>query len=66
MNIKDNLIVCKDDQRIWVIGDTHGCYDQFMEIINSTQIAEEDIIILVGDIIDTLAEMYAYAERGDL
>jgi serine/threonine protein phosphatase 1 len=52
MDIKDNLIECIDNQKVWVIGDIHGCYDQFMEILSFPQIAKEDIVILIGDIID--------------
>ena len=52
MDIKDSLIECKDNQKAWVIGDIHGCFNQFMEVIQSPQIAQDDIVILVGDIID--------------
>ncbi|MBR5179533.1 MAG: metallophosphoesterase [Lachnospiraceae bacterium] len=52
MNIKNNFIEFKEGQQVWVIGDVHGCYGQFMEILSSPLIAEEDIVVLVGDIID--------------
>jgi len=36
----------------WVIGDVHGCYDEFMALLKSPEIKEEDTVILIGDIID--------------
>ena len=52
MEINGNLLQCKPGQKVWVIGDVHGCYSQFMEIISSPEIALDDIVILIGDIID--------------
>jgi len=52
MEIKDNELHCKDEQKVWAIGDIHGCYDQFMEIIGSPQIGDDDVVVLIGDIID--------------
>ena len=50
--IKDNILRSKIDQKVWVVGDVHGCYHQFMGIIKSPLIGEDDIVILIGDIID--------------
>ena len=36
----------------WVIGDVHGCFDDFIKMINHKDIQPEDNIILIGDIID--------------
>ena len=36
----------------WVIGDIHGCYNEFMALLSSPLIKEDDTIILIGDIID--------------
>lgn len=47
-----DLITCKEGQKIWVIGDVHGCFRQFMGLIKSPLIADRDIVILIGDIID--------------
>lgn len=52
MEISTNLLECMEGQTVWAIGDVHGCYTQFMEILGSPQIAQDDIIILIGDIID--------------
>ncbi len=52
MDIKDNLLECGENQKVWVIGDVHGCYHQFLGIINSPLITQDDVVILIGDIID--------------
>ena len=36
----------------YVIGDIHGCYNRFMELLNKLYLKEDDIVILIGDIID--------------
>ena len=36
----------------WVVGDVHGYYDEFIELINNPEIRDDDTIILIGDIID--------------
>lgn len=36
----------------WVVGDVHGCYDEFMALLENKEIKKEDTIILIGDIID--------------
>ncbi len=36
----------------WVVGDIHGCYNEFMELLQNPEIREDDVIILIGDIID--------------
>ena len=38
--------------RIIVIGDIHGCYDELQELIKKIGIKEEDTIISLGDILD--------------
>ena len=35
-----------------IIGDIHGCYDEFQLLLNKTGITAEDQIIALGDIID--------------
>ena len=52
VDMKKNILICDEKEKVWVIGDVHGCYKQFMEIINSSQIARTDIVIIIGDIID--------------
>ncbi len=39
-------------ERIFVIGDIHGCYDELMELLQQANVAEQDRIISVGDIVD--------------
>lgn len=36
----------------WVIGDVHGHYDEFMRLINNSEVKAEDKFILIGDIIN--------------
>ncbi len=36
----------------WVVGDIHGCYNEFMELMKNPEIKAEDTIIIIGDIID--------------
>ncbi len=36
----------------WVVGDIHGCYNEFMTLLENPEIKKEDTIILIGDIID--------------
>lgn len=38
--------------KIYVIGDIHGCYDEFIELTEQIGIGEDDLIISVGDIVD--------------
>jgi len=35
-----------------VVGDIHGCYDEFQELLSKAGVAENDPIIAVGDILD--------------
>ena len=39
-------------ERIFVIGDIHGCYDELMQLLEKMNVKEEDHIISVGDIVD--------------
>ncbi|MFD2581074.1 metallophosphoesterase [Pedobacter vanadiisoli] len=38
--------------RIFVIGDIHGCYDELLELIDKIAFDEHDLLISVGDIVD--------------
>ncbi|MDC5690013.1 metallophosphoesterase, partial [Acinetobacter baumannii] len=39
--------------RLFVVGDIHGCYDEFMdELIEVSFNFEEDMVISVGDLVD--------------
>ena len=42
----------------WVVGDIHGCYDDFMKLLNNKEIKTEDTIILIGDIVDRGPDSY--------
>jgi len=38
--------------KTFVIGDLHGCYDEFIELSNQIGITENDLVISLGDIVD--------------
>ncbi|WP_426327871.1 metallophosphoesterase [Pedobacter sp. R-06] len=38
--------------RIFVVGDIHGCYDELLELIDKIAFDEHDLLISVGDIVD--------------
>lgn len=38
--------------RYFVVGDIHGCYDEFLDLLLKAEITEQDFIISVGDIVD--------------
>ena len=41
------------NKRLFAIGDTHGCYDSFKELVeNKIQLQKDDKLILLGDYID--------------
>lgn len=42
----------------WVIGDVHGCYNEFLKLIHNEEIKDTDTIILIGDIIDRGSDSY--------
>ena len=42
----------------WVVGDIHGCYDDFMKLLSRKEIGKQDRIILIGDIIDRGPDSY--------
>lgn len=35
-----------------VIGDIHGCYNEFIELLDKVDVSDDDFIISVGDIVD--------------
>jgi len=38
--------------KTYVIGDIHGCFDEYMTLANKIGIKEEDLVISLGDIVD--------------
>lgn len=38
--------------KTYVIGDIHGCYDEFIELTKQIGITDDDLIISLGDIVD--------------
>ena len=42
----------------WVVGDIHGCFDDFMKILNHKEVKKNDNFILIGDIIDRGPDSY--------
>ena len=39
-------------QRIFVVGDIHGCYEELQELLNIIQLKPEDVIVFLGDYVD--------------
>lgn len=37
---------------IYVMSDIHGCYDEFMKMIDLIQLKENDALYILGDVID--------------
>jgi serine/threonine protein phosphatase 1 len=49
--------------KTYVIGDLHGCYDEFIELTKQIGITDDDLIISLGDIVDRgnkSVELYDY------
>ncbi|AXG69435.1 bis(5'-nucleosyl)-tetraphosphatase PrpE (asymmetrical) [Kordia sp. SMS9] len=49
--------------KTYIIGDIHGCYDEFIELINQIGITDDDLVISLGDIVDRgnkSLELYQY------
>ena len=36
----------------YVIGDIHGCYDEFMQMLDKIALSDSDRLLMVGDYID--------------
>lgn len=51
MNNRHSYIIDKAFRTI-VIGDIHGCYDEFLELLDKVDFKENDILVTVGDIMD--------------
>lgn len=49
--------------RTIVIGDIHGCYDEFMKLLEKVQLTDDDFLVSLGDIVDRgnkSREVYVY------
>ena len=49
--------------RIFIFGDIHGCYDEFIELTQQVGVTDEDILVSLGDIVDRgpkSVELYHY------
>ena len=49
--------------RTFVFGDIHGCYDEFIELVDKMGVRNDDTIISLGDIVDRGSkslELYHY------
>ena len=49
--------------RTFVIGDIHGCFDEFIELTEKIGLQNDDLLISLGDIVDRgnkSKEVYAY------
>jgi serine/threonine protein phosphatase 1 len=38
--------------KTFIIGDIHGCYDEFIELVEQMNVQENDLVVSVGDIVD--------------
>lgn len=38
--------------RILIVGDPHGCFDEFMELIKHCSITPDDMVVVVGDLVN--------------
>ncbi len=50
-------------RKTYVIGDIHGCYDEFMKLLEKIEVTDDDLIISLGDIVDRgnkSVELYHY------
>ncbi|WP_433672282.1 metallophosphoesterase family protein [Nocardia sp. CA-136227] len=39
-------------QRTVIIGDIHGCFDELVELLEKAELAEDDLLVSVGDLVD--------------
>ncbi|MCH2195264.1 metallophosphoesterase [Kordia sp.] len=49
--------------KTYIIGDIHGCYDEFIELIAQIGVTDDDLVISLGDIVDRgnkSVELYHY------
>lgn len=49
--------------KTYIVGDLHGCYDEFIELTTNIGISDDDLMISVGDIVDRgnkSVELYHY------
>jgi serine/threonine protein phosphatase 1 len=54
--------------KTYVIGDLHGCYDEFIELSNQIGITENDLVIALCDIVDRgnkSVELFQYFKEND-
>ncbi len=52
--------------KTYIIGDIHGCYDEFIELTKQIGITDDDLIISLGDIVDRGAksvELFEYFRK---
>lgn len=48
--------------RTIVVGDIHGCFDEFKELLDAVNFADDDLLIHVGDMIDRGPQSWGVAE----
>ncbi|WP_179354686.1 metallophosphoesterase [Winogradskyella vidalii] len=48
--------------KTYIIGDLHGCFDEFIELSNRIGITENDLVISLGDIVDRGNKSYELYE----
>lgn len=53
--------------KTYVIGDIHGCYDEFMQLLKQMGVTDNDLIVSLGDIVDRgnkSLELYQYFKNN--
>jgi serine/threonine protein phosphatase 1 len=58
----------KKMSKTYIIGDLHGCFDEFIELTNQIGINDNDLVISLGDIVDRgnkSVELYRYFKNRE-
>lgn len=54
--------------KTYVIGDIHGCYDEFIELMDQIGVTDNDLVVSLGDIVDRenkSLELYHYFKNRE-
>ncbi|WP_420571725.1 metallophosphoesterase [Kordia sp.] len=54
--------------KTYIIGDIHGCYDEFIELLEQIGVSDDDLVVSLGDIVDRgnkSLELYHYFKNRE-